>query len=161
MYPDRCKSTKRALKTLTGPFLIVLALLHGIPAQAQSAATQVPNNTLQLQDFMKLLLTQLTAQDPLSPQNPQDFLVQIAQMTNLQQTQQISTNTTQMLTTSLASQALTLIGRNVTFAVNSSGSPSTGSVKAVNFSATGTVLDITSNGSIVSNVTLAQIISVQ
>lgn len=162
MQADLEYRTERAFWWLAWPVLLVFAVLCAAPAAAQSSApVQAVNGTLQLQDFMRLLLTQLTAQDPLSPQNPQDFLVQIAQMTNLQQTQQISGNTGQMLATSLSSQALTLLGKTVTFAVDSSGSTLSGTVVGIDFSASGPVLAINRSGQVVNGISLSQISSVK
>jgi len=46
--------------------------------------------SLGLQDFMKILLTQLTYQDPLKPMDNQQFMSQIAQFTTLEQSQQLN-----------------------------------------------------------------------
>ncbi|WP_284620593.1 flagellar hook capping FlgD N-terminal domain-containing protein [Aquabacterium humicola] len=100
---------------------------------ANEVTTVQSTSSLQMQDFLKLLLTQMTIQDPLSPQNPQDFMVQIAQFTNLQQTQQISQNTSQMLTTDLSTQSITLLGRKVGVIVGNSTTPVSGTVTGIRF----------------------------
>jgi flagellar basal-body rod modification protein FlgD len=43
------------------------------------------------EDFLQLLITQLKNQDPLAPEDPKDFVAQLAQFTSLEQ--QINTNT--------------------------------------------------------------------
>jgi flagellar basal-body rod modification protein FlgD len=49
-----------------------------------------PNN-LGKDDFLKLLVTQLRFQDPMAPQDPKDFVTQLAQFSSLEQ--QINSNT--------------------------------------------------------------------
>ena len=55
---------------------------------ATSAVSSDSSSTLTLQDFLQVLTTQLTYQDPLKPLDNQEFMAQIAQFTTLQQTQQ-------------------------------------------------------------------------
>ena len=44
------------------------------------------------EDFLKLLVTQLRYQDPMSPEDPKDFVAQLAQFSSLEQ--QMNTNQT-------------------------------------------------------------------
>jgi len=73
------------------------------------------------EDFLKLLTTQLQHQDPLSPEDPKDFVAQLSQFSSLEQL--INLNTTMgNLGTSLTnlqssqqmSQGLSLLGKEVT-----------------------------------------------
>lgn len=66
-----------------------------------------------LQDFLRILLTQLTYQDPLKPMDNQQFMAQIAQFTTLEQTQQLNNRLDALLTTQAALQSVGLIGRTV------------------------------------------------
>lgn len=50
---------------------------------------------------MKILLTQLTYQDPLKPMDNQQFMAQMAQFTSLEQTQQLN----QKMATLISNQA--------------------------------------------------------
>ena len=68
------------------------------------------------QDFLRILLTQLTQQDPLKPMDNTQFVAQLAQFSQLEQTQQLSDSVTTSLATQTDSQAIGLIGRNVTVA---------------------------------------------
>ena len=56
--------------------------LGNVPAAA-APGTRV----LGLQDFLQVLLTQLSWQDPLKPMDNQTFMAQMAQFTALEQTQ--------------------------------------------------------------------------
>ncbi|HZO91291.1 MAG TPA: flagellar hook capping FlgD N-terminal domain-containing protein [Chthonomonadaceae bacterium] len=53
-------------------------------ADATTAAIQNPSNQLGEQAFLKLLVTQLTNQDPLNPQDQSQFLAQLAQFSTVE-----------------------------------------------------------------------------
>lgn len=93
-----------------------------------SSITPTGSSTLNQADFLKLLVTQMTSQDPLNPQSDTAFAAQLAQFSALQQSQ---TMTTDMQ----ALQANSLIGRtvSVTSATNN-GQGATGVVSAVEIS---------------------------
>ncbi|HEX4343112.1 MAG TPA: flagellar hook capping FlgD N-terminal domain-containing protein [Verrucomicrobiae bacterium] len=76
-------------------------------------STRVPSKTLDQNDFMKLLVTQMTSQDPMNPQSDTDMAAQMAQFTALSQTSTMSTNITSLLASQQLSQADSLIGKNV------------------------------------------------
>jgi len=70
-------------------------------------------------DFLQLLITQLKSQDPLTPQDPSQFVSQLAQITQVEQTYNINSNLQNLLSsqnnfTSLS--AMSLIGKNITTA---------------------------------------------
>jgi flagellar basal-body rod modification protein FlgD len=88
-----------------------------------SALTQATNSQLGKDTFLKLLAAQLQNQNPLNPTDDQQFLAQMAQMseveqvTNLAQSQQQATSSQQM------TEAVSLIGRTVTW-LDASGTQS-------------------------------------
>ena len=98
--------------------------------QANAATTQ---STIGQEEFLNILLTQLTFQDPLKPLDNQEFIAQMAQFTNLEQTRQLSENSEVLLTMQSATQAIELLGRNVNVATSEAG-VQPGIVDAVNFS---------------------------
>jgi len=103
-----------------------------------STATDLGTNTQRLglgqEDFLKILLTQLTFQDPLKPMDNQQFIAQMAQFTSLEQTRQMNDRVDGLVTIEAASQALGLIGKTV-------------EVRADTGSVVGNVTTITFNGS--------------
>jgi flagellar basal-body rod modification protein FlgD len=80
---------------------------------ATSPAGTGQAGALGLQDFLKILLTQLTYQDPLKPMDNQEFLAQMAQFTALQQTQAMSARMDQLASTQSSLQSVGLLNRTV------------------------------------------------
>ncbi|HEX7640598.1 MAG TPA: flagellar hook capping FlgD N-terminal domain-containing protein [Burkholderiaceae bacterium] len=105
------------------------------------------------QDFLKILLTQLTDQDPLKPMDNTQFVAQLAQFSQLEQTQQLSDTVHNSLTTQTASQAVSLLGRTITTNTGLSGL-----VTAVDFSGATPTLTLNVSGSSSSGIALSSII---
>jgi flagellar basal-body rod modification protein FlgD len=127
-----------------------------ISAVSSAAGAQ---STLNLQDFMQVLMTQLTYQDPLKPMDNQEFLAQIAQFTALGQTQQLNANIQAMLSNQAAEQSVGLIGKTVT--VTTASGVQTGSVASIDLSGSAPQLTITTSAGSLSNISLSQITSVR
>jgi flagellar basal-body rod modification protein FlgD len=79
------------------------------------------NNTLTQANFLQLLVTQMTSQDPLNPQSDTAFAAQLAQFSALQQSQTMATDMG-------ALQADALIGQTVSVASATNGTQSTSGV---------------------------------
>lgn len=62
----------------------------GAAAAGDQTATQAIKKNLGKEDFLKLLVTQLRFQDPMSPDDPKEFVTQLAQFSGLEQ--QINVN---------------------------------------------------------------------
>ena len=85
-----------------------------------------PNQTLNQNDFLQLLVTQMENQDPLNPQSDTEMAAQMAQFTSLQQSSAMSGSLSMM-------QANSLLGSTVTVQVGTD-SPVTGVVQGVDIS---------------------------
>ena len=97
-----------------------------------AAASMKQTTGMNKNDFLQLLITQLRSQDPLNPQDSSEFVAQLAQLTQVEQSYNINTN----LQSLLASQnnfsnmsAMSLIGKEITTAssqvvLNEGGQPS-------------------------------------
>lgn len=127
---------------------------------AVSAGSGLQANSLGLQDFLKILLTQLIYQDPLKPMDNQAFMAQMAQFTSLQQTQQLNTKLDALLSTQASLQSVGLLGRSVDIA-DASGTV-TGSVTALSLAGQTPQLTVQlNNGTTLTGVSLSQIAAVR
>jgi flagellar basal-body rod modification protein FlgD len=81
-------------------------------AKAKTSLDGTPNG-LGKDDFMKLLLTQLTNQDPLKPLEDKEFIAQLAQFNSLEQMQQMNKNLVDMLAGMSLATASEMIGKTV------------------------------------------------
>jgi flagellar basal-body rod modification protein FlgD len=94
----------------------------GAAAAGSDAVGQTTGSaTLGKNDFLKLLVTQLTHQDPLNPLDQNQFLAQTAQFTQIEELQNIAQAIGDLSATTASSnvaQAATLLGRTVTVAGN-------------------------------------------
>jgi flagellar basal-body rod modification protein FlgD len=131
-----------------------------ISAIGSSATAATANSNLSIQDFMKVLLTQLTYQDPLKPLDNQQFMSQIAQFTTLQQTQQMNTNIEKLLSNQSSLQSVGLIGRTVD--ISTTGGTATGTVSALSLSGVSpSITVVTTAGNTLNNVGIDQITAVR
>jgi flagellar basal-body rod modification protein FlgD len=125
---------------------------------ATSATTAA--NQISIQDFLKILVAQLNNQDPMKPMDNQEFVTQLAQFTSLQQTQEMNTKISSLLTQQATTQSIGLLGRSVD--VNSNGTTSTGTVKGLNFVNGEPQLTVNlGTGAVLTNVTLSSIVSIR
>jgi flagellar basal-body rod modification protein FlgD len=125
-----------------------------------STANNLQANGMGMQDFLKILLTQLTYQDPLKPMDNQQFMAQMAQFTSLQQTQQLNEKTDVMLTTQASLQSIGLLGRTVE--INSGTGAIVGTVTALSLATDTPQLTLTpTNGAPITGISLSQITSVR
>ena len=90
--------------------------------------------TLNQDDFLKLLVTQLTNQDPLDPQKDTEFIAQMAQFSSLEQAKSMQTDMAKLSNDQQIMQASSLLGRSVELQV-SQDTPVRGTVDAVNIEA--------------------------
>ncbi|MFT4171329.1 MAG: flagellar hook capping FlgD N-terminal domain-containing protein [Rhodocyclaceae bacterium] len=127
---------------------------------AVGSTTDLGAKGLGVEDFLKILLTQLTYQDPLKPMDNQEFMAQMAQFTTLEQTQQLNDKLDQVLTSQALSQSIGLLGRTVDAQGNAG--VTTGTVSAIAMGDTGPSLTIKlSDGTVLSSISLSQISNIR
>ena len=125
-----------------------------------SAVSSTAASSLGLQDFVRVLTTQLTYQDPLKPMDNQEFMAQVAQFTALEQSQQLNDRLQQLIENQAALQSVGLIGRNIEF--TTSTGRSNGTVTALSLQGDAPVLTVSlSGGTVVRDVALGQVLSVR
>jgi flagellar basal-body rod modification protein FlgD len=117
------------------------------------------NATLTLEDFLQVLTTQLTYQDPLKPLDNQQFMAQIAQFTTLEQTQQMSSNTQTLMVNQAAQQSVGLLGHQVN--VTTSNGPLSGTISAIDLSGATPTFTLTTSTGTQSGIGISQITQVQ
>lgn len=79
----------------------------------------VPTQMLSQQDFLNLLVKQMTSQDPMKPTDSQDLLSQMVQFSTLNANTTMQSNLSQLQTSQQFSMANALLGKQVTLQVNS------------------------------------------
>jgi len=84
--------------------------------QGTNAATE--RLGLSQEDFLEVLLAQLSFQDPLDPLDNKDFMAQLAQFTSLEQDRQANDKLDTLLIFGSAGQAISLLGRTVQVQTN-------------------------------------------
>jgi flagellar basal-body rod modification protein FlgD len=84
-------------------------------ADTLAAATQ---KTLTQDDFLKLLIAQMTSQDPMNPVSNQDFMAQMAQFSTLEQTRTLGADIAAMRGDQQILQANALLGQTVELQVD-------------------------------------------
>lgn len=132
--------------------------INGVSNSLFNAPTDpstLPTKTLNQQDFLKLLVAQMSSQDPMNPQSNTDFAAQMAQFTALETSQSTDSKVSQLLTSQEVLSANTLIGRMVSLQ-GSGGGVVSGTVSAVQMGTSGPQLQV--NGSLYD---LSQVLSIQ
>lgn len=127
--------------------------LIGSVATTQNAT--VNQSGLGQDDFLKILLTQLTYQDPLKPMDNQQFIAQMAQFSALEQSRQLNEKIDSLLTAQAATQSFGLLGKTIQFSGETQSQE--GKVTAIAFKDGQPSLTVLANGQSVSDVRLSSI----
>lgn len=130
----------------------------GLPlSQATSTAT---NSTISQDEFLRLMTTQLSFQDPLEPMDNQELLSQLAQFTSLEISRQTNEKIDSLLTLESTNQALQLLGKTVQ--TDSNSGSSIGSVTTIDFNSGIPQLTVeVAPGEFVSGIGMSQIVLVR
>lgn len=142
-------STASALGPIS-PFSSSAATSTSAPAAGTAAAT-----SLQQPDFLKLLMAQMTHQNPINPTSATDFVTQMAQFSSVQGITQLNQSITSLLALQGLTQGVSLIGKTVTY-TNANGKTQSGTVSAVSMVGGQPQLVINNN-----NVGLSQVQTIQ
>src|SRR6266700_4311221 len=110
--------------------------VNTVSASLPPASTQdrIPSKVLGQNDFLKLLVTQMTSQDPLNPQKDTDFIAQMAQFSALEQAKTMQQDIAQLRDGEETGQAVGLLGHKVQI-LDSKKKTITGLVSAVTLEA--------------------------
>src|SRR3954453_5999177 len=94
-------------------------------ANATTPGANPASQLLGKDDFLKLLVGQLHHQDPLAPSDDQQWILQMAAFSQLEQVSNMAASTEKIVDTLNTNGALSLIGHTVTY-LDSSGAAKTG-----------------------------------
>lgn len=107
-----------------------------------SSTSSIASATSLQTEFLNLLVTQLKNQDPTDPMDDNQMTAELAQFSQLEQMENLSSQFSDVLSTTQQSYATSLVGRTVTYSVtDSSGNTSyaSGTVNAVDLEDSSTV----------------------
>ena len=82
----------------------------------QRSTTTESSSTVSYDNFLKLLMAQMTNQDPTEPMKSTDYMAQLATFSQVEQTVKSNSKLDALLTSSAWSQADSVIGRKVSTA---------------------------------------------
>ena len=110
--------------------------ISSINSAATPTMGTAPSNELDKDTFLKLLVAQLKYQDPMKPSDPQEFLAQTAQFTQVEKLTEIATQNSDSIRTQGLTTANALVGRSITYQ-NADGSYASGVVTGASIDADG------------------------
>lgn len=127
---------------------------------AVGAGPASQSSNIGIEDFLKILTSQLNNQDPLKPLENQEFVAQIAQFANLEQSRQLNVKLDSMLNYQSAMQSVGMLGRTVD--VDQGSGLVTGKVTALDVSSGSPLMTVTTNGgSFLEKISLSQVVNIR
>ena len=87
--------------------------VNAFTGAAPDKLERLPMKTLGQDEFLQLLVTQMRNQDPLKPVSDTEFIAQMAQFSNLEQTKAMSGDISQLRQSGAFTQAAALMGKQV------------------------------------------------
>ncbi|MBU6955223.1 MULTISPECIES: flagellar hook capping FlgD N-terminal domain-containing protein [unclassified Hahella] len=100
-------------------------------ARVSAEAGGLKQNTVGIEDFLQIFLTQLTFQDPLEPVDNREFIAQLAQFSSLETATRTNENIEGLLDVQSVAQTVGLIGKTVQ--VNDEQGFAVGKVSTITF----------------------------
>ncbi|HHJ13931.1 MAG TPA: flagellar hook capping protein [Gammaproteobacteria bacterium] len=135
-------------------------MIESIGTVINNPARDVQQAGLGQEDFLQILLTQLTFQDPLKPLDNQEFIAQFAQFAGLDQERQANENVEALLTMQAADQAVSLLAKAVE--VRTDTGTILGEVTSIGFNQGVPAFTVrTPDGEFLTDIALSQIVLVQ
>lgn len=110
-----------------------------------TSGTTIDNSSTQTigtNEFLNLMMDQLTHQNPSQPTDPTQYLSELAQFTEVEQTTNMSQSTSQEATTAQVSQAVGMIGQTVSYTDQTTGATVSGTVQSVQITSSGPTVTV-------------------
>ncbi len=131
------------------------------PVNSSTAGQTQAAYGLDFQTLLKIILTEMTYQDPLKPMDNFEFVSQLGQFAQLQQSQSLNDTVSQLLAAQSTAQATGLLGRTVDIASGQTATLS-GQVTAISFSSGQPLVTIkTSQGQTISGLSISSITQIR
>ncbi|WP_370449191.1 flagellar hook capping FlgD N-terminal domain-containing protein [Cryobacterium sp. TMT1-66-1] len=108
-----------------------------------TTTTRTPNQSMDSEVFMSLLVTQLQNQDPSSPMDTNEMIAQTTQLAMMEKLTEMATASQEGFSLQMRTSAAALVGETVTY-TNADGDEITGLASSVSFA--GPVPMVTVNG---------------
>ncbi|WHP19029.1 flagellar hook capping FlgD N-terminal domain-containing protein [Cellulomonas sp. ES6] len=108
---------------------------------AATESTSTPSKTLDKDTFLKLLVAQLSNQDPSSPMDTSDMMAQTTQLSMMESLSEIQASAREQFALQMRMASADLVGKQVTW-TDADGTTQTGVVGSVDYSATVPVLQV-------------------
>jgi len=118
--------------------------------------TQTSEQQMGKEDFLKLLVAQMKEQDPLNPTSNEDMVMQLAQFSAIEQTQNMNAMLEKFINSNTLGMAGDMIGQEIEAVNTDTGEVTKGIVSQVNIDGSGTNLIVGST-----EVKLEHIISIK
>lgn len=113
-------------------------------------------SSLSMEDLLRVMLTELTYQNPLKPVENKDFMMQVAQFSSLDASQRLNQNLEKLLSLQSINQSVGLLGK--TIAAETPGGAVTGVVTALSLVEGEPQITLTTTGGqVFAGVTIGQI----
>ncbi|SVB20934.1 uncharacterized protein METZ01_LOCUS173788 [marine metagenome] len=87
--------------------------VNAFTGAAPDKLARVPMKQLGQDEFLQLLVTQMRNQDPMKPVSDTEFIAQMAQFSNLEQTKEMSGDIAKLRQSTAFNQATALMGKQV------------------------------------------------
>ncbi|HUN77627.1 MAG TPA: flagellar hook capping FlgD N-terminal domain-containing protein [Solirubrobacteraceae bacterium] len=126
-------------------------------AKQSTTTPENPNAELGKNAFLQLMVAQLKAQNPLEPSNGTEYVSELAQFSQLEQTSNIAQSTAASESSQQLAQAVQMIGHTVSYKAPGSGEAVQGEVENVEITSSGATLTIAGQ----SGIELANVAEVQ
>jgi len=108
---------------------------------AATESTSTPSKKLDKDTFLKLLVAQLSNQDPSSPMDTSDMMAQTTQLSMMESLSEIQASAREQFALQMRMASADLVGKQVTW-TDADGATQTGVVDSVDYSATVPVLRV-------------------
>jgi len=110
----------------------VTSLLNVQNADSVSGTANTSSKTMDKEAFLKLLVAQMSNQDPLEPMDNKDMVLQLAQFSSIEGTNNLNNNFTSFMNTNNLTVASSMIGKTVVYSDATTGYDVMGNVSKVN-----------------------------